>query len=601
MSRGALGDRRLRPVENLATNPSFEQATSGTTTIRRNRVLNPSLASADTGWSAYVTGGTATFSRVAENFADAPAFGRATTTSAGVGSLYIISGSVNGAIPVVGGRTYTASLYGRPSWATQTKVSIEWWSAANAWISSDDSISQAHAAGVIERKYVTATAPVGATWAKIIFKRSSGIGAAPSLGDTLDASKALIEERLFLLPYFDGSTASSLGLNYSWEGTPDASASIVKTTVIEFRRNLTNIPAPGASNGAAFPTSAPTSTETTLPPVNTVRFWRATHDGSITNIGFDSLNGEDPSVTVGLVITRSAWVRLSRATTLLPSPINAAATGMTALNAPPVAVPANVWTRVFYTGTVATAGRLGLRLRASGTTFVAGDTIDVGALLTENSPIVNDYFDGNLSTDSDLAPSWTGSDGTSPSVVNGVKLEGVSSHVLYKNIRSSQWQLNGSTSLRMSIANTATEDTFASIDGDVGAMRLSMQPGSTYTAIATVRLSAPLTGTLATNSRRLVAYYKNAGSYIQFRSTQPPNSAGTYTLRFAFTIPTTATEAFVRLYHGGYGFSGDVWWDNFALFEGDYSGSYIDGDMPQCIWRGVAHASKSVGRPSLLS
>lgn len=31
------------------------------------------------------------------------------------------------------------------------------------------------------------------------------------------------------------------------------------------------------------------------------------------------------------------------------------------------------------------------------------------------------------------------------------------------------------------------------------------------------------------------------------------------------------------------------------MIEGVYTGPYIDGDMPGCIWRGAPHASASVG------
>ena len=125
MLRTELTDTRVRPVENLATNPSFERTVSGTTVIRRNVVTNPRLAVNDSGWGSYATGGTASFSRVVGSFIIADAFGRSTVLSGTVANLYTMAGSTANATPVTGGRTYTASIYGRPSWNTYTRISLE--------------------------------------------------------------------------------------------------------------------------------------------------------------------------------------------------------------------------------------------------------------------------------------------------------------------------------------------------------------------------------------------------------------------------------------------------------------------------------------------
>jgi hypothetical protein len=125
-----------------------------------------------------------------------------------------------------------------------------------------------------------------------------------------------------------------------------------------------------------------------------------------------------------------------------------------------------------------------------------------------------------------------------------------------------------------------------------------MEPGKTYTAMAVARLIAPLTGALKAGTPTIQAFWKRSdGGYSSKTSGIVPNTIGVSPQRVTFTIPEGATEAFVRLYNGTNRTNGDVWYDNFMLVEGEYTGDYVDGSKPFSKWEGTANDSNSIGYP----
>jgi Tfp pilus assembly protein PilX len=175
------------------------------------------------------------------------------------------------------------------------------------------------------------------------------------------------------------------------------------------------------------------------------------------------------------------------------------------------------------------------------------------------------------------------------------------------------WRAGGSRSL--SITPTTTNgDSFASIGGDDGGLRLGMQPGKTYTVSATMRIDneAGLTGVNAWPWRRAgivvhtwnsvsgwSVYTANPSGLHQYNGGEPTNQSsfiakGTYKLKTTFTVPINAPTAFIRLYNGGTNGQPSVFWDNIALYEGTRA-PYYDGDSPGWSWSGTQHLSTSSG------
>ncbi|MCD8561495.1 prepilin-type N-terminal cleavage/methylation domain-containing protein [Candidatus Saccharibacteria bacterium] len=163
---------------------------------------------------------------------------------------------------------------------------------------------------------------------------------------------------------------------------------------------------------------------------------------------------------------------------------------------------------------------------------------------------------------------------------------------------SNAWAGSGSYSLRQTPTDSGSTDSFVSVGGDVGALRLGMEAGKTYTFSATLRLSAAQTGTLFSGARTIRAFTKTAStSYVSNYSATAPNQAGTTRLSTTFTIPVDATEAFLRLYSGALVNGGDSWWDDLMLTEGSSTPSFADGSSPGWIWNGTPNNSTSTGPP----
>lgn len=233
--------------------------------------------------------------------------------------------------------------------------------------------------------------------------------------------------------------------------------------------------------------------------------------------------------------------------------------------------------------------------------LVPGVTFDATAAMVEVSPSAGKYFDGGYSPDPDLTPSWVGTADASASVLHGNIVVGQNAGASSSQVRiaSTQWSKSGTRSLRNIPLGTSNDTNTSGIGGDTGGMRLGMVAGGTYTALVTMRLSQPLTGSLSSRSRTITFFYRvGAGPYVSSNSAQAPNVAGEHQLRYTFTVPSDATEAFVRLNNGASVGNGDVWWDDFAIVEGDYQDDYFSGDTvddPPVVytWNGTANNSSS--------
>lgn len=164
--------------------------------------------------------------------------------------------------------------------------------------------------------------------------------------------------------------------------------------------------------------------------------------------------------------------------------------------------------------------------------------------------------------------------------------------------RSSVWSADGAYSLAIINNSVSSNDSFATIGGDTGAMRLGMQAGNTYTAQAVAFLPTPLVGPFVSGNRAAcIQAYWYVSTYASEKACADPLKAGTYHLSLTFTIPSAATQAFIRLYNGTHQGGGTVYYDSVMLVEGNRSLPYLDGNSPHWTWSGTTNASTSSGAP----
>jgi hypothetical protein len=208
-----------------------------------------------------------------------------------------------------------------------------------------------------------------------------------------------------------------------------------------------------------------------------------------------------------------------------------------------------------------------------------GGTIDWDWMLVEDGSILRKYYD-DVEVPSDFLYQWSGTADASNSLQRVNYVGNVGSGGLIA-AQSTQWALSGTKSLRTIPLTTITQDTYSSPGGDIGALRMGMQEGKTYTISATCRLEAPQTGSLHAQARRVVTFNKiGAGAYTSSASPAAPNVAGSTRLSLTYTVPAGTTEQFVRLYNGAQAGNGDVWWDDLLIEEVDVLKPYFDGTYP---------------------
>lgn len=160
--------------------------------------------------------------------------------------------------------------------------------------------------------------------------------------------------------------------------------------------------------------------------------------------------------------------------------------------------------------------------------------------------------------------------------------------------RDTSWNASGTASFSTTPSG-ASNDSFIALGGDLGGFRTGLQAGKTYTISATVRLTAAQTGTLGGNgSRQITAWYTNGGHTL-VRGSQAPNAAGQQRVSVTYSIPATATAAWIRLYNGASVGNGVVWWDNIMITEGPTQYNYADGNTANWLWSGTQNLSTSYG------
>jgi hypothetical protein len=493
---------------------------------------------------------------------------------------------------VVPGQTYTWSAYGRTNAAVaQMRINGYFYAAdGTTLLSSVAGVDTTVNSSTFTRFSATATAPAGAAYGYWTIGLAAGTKA---IGDTVDFQNLLVEASSVVGDYFDGSTSAALGWTYAWSGTANASIATASSAATTVRTNLLTNPSFETISGGYDTSqllSAAVSTEQKYVGTQSLKATMNTKTA-----GSDQFVGYFPTPTVGTSYTASAYVYVPSASPHIQmvaiGGVNLAGTTTTAKD---------TWQRVSVTVTATTTNAIYMVLR-NVTASTSGQVFYLDALMMEQSASLGDYFDGSFNPAGDFSYAWTGTANASTSIQRGATLVGISGSSCV-GYQSSEWKLVGSDSVRVTPTTTNT-DSFVSPGGDLGALRLGMVAGTTYTVSGTIRLAAAQTGTPTGDARKIVVFTKiGAGAYVPVASTQAPNTAGTTRLSLTFTVPAGATEAFIRLYNGASAGNGDVWWDALLLEASPIVRDYFDGAIISAdadltnSWSGTAHASTSLMR-----
>lgn len=264
---------------------------------------------------------------------------------------------------------------------------------------------------------------------------------------------------------------------------------------------------------------------------------------------------------------------------------------------------ANVWQDVSGTFTAPTGAAFVMfyhQVQFGSAIINVGFTLDGSAPIVEKSASTLGFFSGaSTMTDPDLQVGYNGTANASTSYMRGTITKNSTSA---SSISSTAWSKSGTHSLRVIPKNYSNgainTDTYCGFGGDVGGIRHGMEAGKTYTVLATIHLEAAQIGSLNANARLIKAFTRiGTDAYVSTVSVQAQNTPGDTDLRVTFTVPSNASEAFIRLYNGASFGNGDVWFDNFAIVEGVYTGPYFDGNTVDALaiykWTGATDDSTS--------
>jgi hypothetical protein len=147
---------------------------------------------------------------------------------------------------------------------------------------------------------------------------------------------------------------------------------------------------------------------------------------------------------------------------------------------------------------------------------------------------------------------------------------------------------NGDTALTFG-DETGTRDTF----------RLGMRAGHTYTISGSLYLPSPQAGPTFLNRARGITFFSTGGTFTELNSPSAPNTTGVHHVSLTVTVPTNATNAFVRFYNGSSSAADTVVWTEMMVTEGTTDFAFGSGDSPGWSWVGAPNRSPSTGRTTI--
>lgn len=577
-----VGDgSRVTVWENLFTNPGFETAQTGSTTIPAQTIYRNDLsAPTTTGWTA---------SLVAANGSGATG---ASVALQGAAGTRVVRAQTDGATTSV---NPTAAV--RMTMALTTVVGVQYTVAYQ--------YKAVSSACLVRVSLGTAQGP----------ETSSNILAAGTpVVFTATSTTTTLAFDVYDNPASTGTRDSVYG--ELGDVTVTQAAYTVPTAPVEARRNEALNPRQVASGNLTeaqgrysgqWTRSFMTSITPPTPGLDTGVRLTATAAVNAAGYGFDWYGNADlaspaagwggPTVSPGQVVTIRAWGRSNRSIPSMSIGVRfydgTALTWIGAMGAVQVASVGGQWSLVTATVTVpAGANKFVVRGISNWQPFAfnVGDTIDQSGLYIG----INDagpYFDGMMQStpDSDLTPAWAGAANASASVLNGTAIAGISAVPSRASVvRSAQWAETGAYSARV-MPNGSTNSTYAEVPIS------GLVAGQTYTVIGTIRIPAVQTGSLHAMAR---AFWPiGGGDPVVTYSKTAPNQVGVFEVRGTF-VAGSGTSA-VRFMNGSQQRGADVWWDSGAVIPGVYAGPWFDGSHPlddddfQTAWVGTADASIS--------
>lgn len=355
---------------NLCTNPSFETNTTGWT-------ANRATIAQDDEWS---TGGDVYSLKVTASGASADSFG-VIGVSLTTGHTYTVSATIR----------LSAALSGTLS-AHSRRINV--WNPSVTTVF--ESAAASNAAGQT-RLSVTFTAAATGTFTVRLYNGS------PTSGQAVWWDDVLVEEAPSLGAYFDGDSAG-----YSGSITGATNGVVLRTNLCtnpSFETSAASWFTSGGSTLAQSATRAFSGTKSLLVTWPTA----AVHAAAV---GY-ALSG----LTVGAVYTASAYVYVPSGSADVVLEADTPTFGS------PTSVK-NAWTRITVTF-AAPASAAAIRLM-NATASTSGQTAYLDAVLVEQRPDIDGYFDG-ATTDTDAAVyAWTGTAHASISTKTGAYVELVS-------------------------------------------------------------------------------------------------------------------------------------------------------------------------------
>lgn len=616
-------NERTRPRTNLANNPRFRRCAPGSATARRNLAPDTQGSQVGTGWGFVArwggSGGGQTVNTVVTGVTDGPLptitrYGRKTWSVIGNGASDISWSFNRGArVLLVPGRPYTVSFFWRssflPSQATLSRLRVLTYAAPSGGTAVEP-VALPHtsfpAKGEWQRLSITFTVTPENPYVDVFHYLQ--LNNLPVLGDTVDATGLLVEERPHLLPFFDGSTVDNSGFAYAWEGSALASTSVAKAQIAEVIRNYARNPSLEV-NSVGWSAGSPAGTVGTRNPVGpNGPTWDVTVGTDLTNHFRVSFGDSDAITGIGngSLITIALDVFAPAATTGVYIQVSTPTAGGTTYPGTPSKTLVPGWQRVVFTFTVPsnTTGALS----ANAFTFMVppGSLIANSSWRFSRATIVvfsaaydGAYFDGNITFDGDFTPAWTGTPGSSVSGLYYV----VPFHASWANGARSAVSLRlPEAGVRViGVGSDAATEAWAVVAGaapsGLTGFNITFEPGKTYTLLVKSYLEKPTLGTHpnARRSQFMAGIQTGVWQASASATQQAPNVAGYTEHRLVVTMPPNVAWAVIRL-GGSSGLgTGDVWWGDLMIVEGDYKGPYLDGDSKNCIWRGTPHNSQSSG------
>jgi hypothetical protein len=188
---------------------------------------------------------------------------------------------------------------------------------------------------------------------------------------------------------------------------------------------------------------------------------------------------------------------------------------------------------------------------------------------TAYAPIqAKDYFSGSTPVRDGFVSSWTGTPNASQSVMTADTPSLVTPGASVWSA-STEWASTGYKSVRVEAAYPTAGSSYVDLKNLPGTPTLAEMRGKTYTMVAKVRTADPRSAAPS------LAYVETIGSTSSHKFDTAPNAPGVYQLRNTFTVSNNADQIYLRLYNGAEKGQPDVWFDDYALVEGVYTGDYI--------------------------